>query len=664
LWLVVGFGAGIVSWFVLDRAEAWLAVVLTGFGASIAGFAFGTGRFERAIGWMGLALALGCSLVWLRSESIRAPRLEKPVVTTFDARVERVETLAAKGDLRLTVAPAGSSLPPRVRVSVKEENAPTGIMAGARVRMRARLTGPPQMALPGTYDFSRQAWFWGIGAVGRALGEIQLLEHASSSGVDSLRDRLGRHIREQLPGGSGAVATTLANGDQNAISEEDAEAMRRSGLSHLLSVSGLHITAAIGAAMLLTLKLLALSERLALRFNLILVAAGVGALAGIAYTVFTGSQVPMVRSCIAALLVLGGIALGRDAISLRLVAVGALIVLLFRPEAIASASFQFSFAAVTAIIALHSSRWGRRVMMHRDEGPVARASRKLLAMILTGLAVEVALIPFALYHFHKAGLYSVAANLVAIPLTTFVVMPLEFGALFLDLIGLGAPLWWMAGIALDGLLWIAHSVAGARGAVATLASMPAWTFAAMVAGGLWLTLWTTGPRLFGLIPFMIGAIAAAFSPTPDILITGDGRHLAVVSGDGRPMLLRERTGDFMLDVISEASGFDDEPGLLSAAPFGSCTRDACVAVVRRDGREFRLLATRSATRIDWQALVRACSEADIAVSDRWLPRSCAPRWLKLDRKALKETGGVAVYLEAKPRVETVAERLGEHPWAM
>ena len=67
---------------------------------------------------------------------------------------------------------------------------------------------------------------------------------------------------------------------------------------------------------------------------------------------------------------------------------------------------------------------------------------------------------------------------------------------------------------------------------------------------------------------------------------------------------------------------------------------------------------------DWQTLVRACSEADIAVSDRWLPRSCTPRWLKLDRKALAQTGGVAIYLEAKPRVQTVSERLGEHPWAM
>jgi competence protein ComEC len=378
----------------------------------------------------------------------------------------------------------------------------------------------------------------------------------------------------------------------------------------------------------------------------------------------TGAQVPTVRSCIAALLVLLGIALGRDSISLRLVAVGALIVLLFRPEALAGPSFQFSFAAVTAIIALHSSGLGRRLLLRRDEGPIARTFRILLGMVLTGLAVEIALIPFALYHFHKAGLFGVAANLIAIPLTTFVIMPLEAGALVLDIAGIGAPLWWAAGHALEGLLWLARTVASARGAVATLASMPSWSFALMVAGGLWLCLWTTKPRLFGFVPFAVGAVAALLSPTPDLLVTGDGRHLAVVATDGRPMMLRDRSGDFMRDLISESSGFDEEPGLLDAAPFGSCSRDSCVAVIQRDGREYRLLATRSTTRIDWQSLVQACAQADIAVSDRWLPRSCAPRWLKLDRKALEQTGGVALYLDEKPHVETVSEHLAGHPWAM
>jgi competence protein ComEC len=663
LWVVAGFGAGIACWFAFRSPSAWSALICLSLGTAIAGFSFGAGRLERGLGWIGLAMALGCSLVWLRSEWVTAPRLERPLVTRFEAEVHRVEPLAAKGDIRLTLVPSDPALPPLVRVSIKSEGAPAGLASGAKVRLRARLAPPPSMALPGTHDFARDAWFKALGAVGRSLGKIEVLAPAEAGGLNSVRERLGRHILKQLPGSAGTIASALATGDQSAVSEEDAETMRRSGLAHLLSVSGLHIAAVIGATMLLTLKLLALSERLALRFNLVLVAAGAGAVAGIAYTLLTGAQVPTVRSCIAALLVLGGIALGREAISLRLVAVGALVVLLFRPEALAGPSFQFSFAAVTAIIALHSSSLGRRLFMRRDEGLVRNAGRALLATIVTGLAVEFALMPFALYHFHKAGLYGVAANLVAIPLTTFVIMPLEAGALLLDLAGLGAPLWWLAGHALEALLQVAESVASAKGAVATLPAMPVSAFALMVAGGLWLCLWTTAPRLFGLVPLLAGAILAAASPGPDLLVTGDGRHLAIVADDGTPLMLRDRSGDFMRGLMSEASGFDEEPGLLDGAPFGSCSRDACVAAVQREGREWRVLATRSATRLDWAPLVQACAQADIVVSERRLPRGCTPRWLKLDRETLGRTGGVAVFLGPFPRVDTVASRLGAHPWA-
>jgi competence protein ComEC len=76
-----------------------------------------------------------------------------------------------------------------------------------------------------------------------------------------------------------------------------------------------------------------------------------------------------------------------------------------------------------------------------------------------------------------------------------------------------------------------------------------------------------------------------------------------------------------------------------------------------------VLATRSSDSIDWKSLIRACSDADIVVSERWLPRSCTTRWLKLDRKSLEQTGGLAIYLKRDPHVETVAVRLGQHPWA-
>ena len=176
------------------------------------------------------------------------------------------------------------------------------------------------------------AYFDGIGASGRALGRVER-RRASGAGP-GLRRRLADHVGSRLSGGEGAIAVTLATGDQSRIGEADAEAMRRSGLAHLLSISGLHVSALIGGVIFLVHRLLALSPRLALHWPILLIAACAGAAAGIGYTLLTGAQVPTVRSCIAALLVIGGLALGREAISLRLIATGALFVMLFWPDAV------------------------------------------------------------------------------------------------------------------------------------------------------------------------------------------------------------------------------------------------------------------------------------------------------------------------------------------
>jgi competence protein ComEC len=661
LWLVVAFGVGVAGWLWLPAPAQWTAFVTLVLGLAAAGLAMSPGRAGRAVLLGSLAMAAGCALIWWRSDWVASPRLERPLVISFEARIERIELRAAKGDIRLTLAPSTQALPPRVRVSLPEVPGQPG--RGAIIRLKARLQPPPPMALPGSHDFARDAWFQRIGGVGRAIGPIETVQPASGGGLDAIRDRLGRHIRAQLPGPAGGIATALATGDQAAVSEEDAEAMRRSGLAHLLSVSGLHIAAVVGAAMLLSMRLLALSEHLALRFNLVLVAAGIGALAGVAYTLLTGMQVPTVRACIAAVLVLGGIALGREAISLRLVAVGALVVLLIRPEALAGASFQMSFAAVTSIIALHHWQPMRHWLVPREEGWPARLLRGLVGLLATGLVVEIALMPFALYHFHKAGLYGVFANLIAIPLTTFVIMPLEALALILDAIGLGAPLWAATGWTIDQMLALAHRIGAAEGAVAMLPSMPRWAFALMVLGGLWLCLWTSRVRHWGIAPFAFGAIGAAMAPVPNLLVTGDGQHLALVRQDGVPVLLRSRSGDFVRDLMSEASAFDGDPASLEDQRFARCNRDACIADVASGGRAWRLLAIRSRNRIDWTELTRACADADIVVADRRLPRGCTPHWLKLDREALEDTGGVAIYLGDDPRISTVANRIGNHPWA-
>jgi competence protein ComEC len=667
LWVPVALGAGIALWLVLPDRIPWFAAMAVLGGVALAGVAIGVERrLGRALLVAGTAALIGMLVIWTRADWVAAPRIDHAMVAQVTGRIESVERLPAREIVRLTVATDPGLLPPRIRINVDQADLAGPVPGGARIAVRVRLLPPAPAPVPGGYDYARTAWFAGIGATGKALDPPTIdATHAGggfSTWLADLRARLSAHIEAKVTGASaGGIAASFATGDQGAIDEEDAEAIRRSGLAHLLSVSGLHVSAVVGGVMLLTLRLLALSPALALRAPLPLIAAGVAALAGIGYTLLSGSQVPTIRSCIAALLVLAGIAMGREAITLRLVAAGAVIVLLCWPEALAGPSFQLSFAAVTALVTFLEHPKVKAFAQRRDEGPLTRFGRELAILLLSGLVIEAALAPIALFHFHKSGLYGAAANIVAIPLTTFVIMPLEALALLLDLAGIGAPVWWIVSKALALLLWIAHMVGDAPGAVTMLPGMAWGAFALMVAGGLWIALWRTEMRRWGIVPLAVGAVWAMLSPRPDLLVTGDGRHIALVLGDGRVALLRERAGDYIRDVLSEAAGVDGEPLAIDALQAARCSADLCTARLRRGGRDWRLLATRSPYLVDIGRMRRACASADIVISDRRLPRTCTPRWFKIDRPLLARTGGLAIDLE-RGTVDSVAAHLGRHPW--
>jgi competence protein ComEC len=677
LWVPVSFGAGIAAWFMLPDPAWWWTVVLALAGVALFAVAIARGgRAGRVVAVGSLLAAAGLALIWWRAVSSDGQVLARPVIATFEARVERVEPLPSRDLVRLRLTPIRvvavparpgrkdtrplPTLPQHVRVNLAEADVPAGLSRRATIRLGARLMPPPQPAVPGAYDYARVAWFDGIGATGRGFGPVAIVSPGASSGA-GLRERLSKHIQASAPGGGGAIAAALATGDQGGISEEDAEAMRRSGLAHLLSVSGLHITAVVGAVMLLVLRLLALSPWLALRFRLPLIAAGAGAVAAIGYTWLTGAEVPTIRSCVAALLVLIAMAMGREAITLRLVAAGAFIVLLLFPEALAGPSFQLSFAAVAAIVALHEHPRVKAWFAPREQRWWQKLGRTLLSLLLTGVVVELSLIPIALFHFHKAGIYGAVANIVAIPLTTFIVMPLEALALLFDLAGIGAPLWWLTARSLDLLLWIAHVTASIPGSVAALPAMPGGAFGLMAFGGLWVALWRTRWRRLGAVPFALGAAWALSTPTPDLLVTGDGRHVAIRTARGGLALLRERVGDYTSDMLAENSGVDGEPLFLSDQPEARCSRDLCLVEQKAGERTWRILATRSAYLVPAGELIAACATADIVVSERWLPDGCRPRWLRLDRDMLARTGGVAVTLRTG-HVVTVLQPGDRHPW--
>jgi competence protein ComEC len=306
----------------------------------------------------------------------------------------------------------------------------------------------------------------------------------------------------------------------------------------------------------------------------------------------------------------------------------------------------------------------RSFLIRREEPWLVRFGRTIAGLLVTGLVVEVALAPIALFHFHKAGLYGALANVVAIPLTTFVIMPAEALALLFDSVALGAPFWWIAEQALRALIGLAHGVANAPGAVAVLPAFPRWGFALAVFGGLWLLLWNSRWRRAGTVPLAIGMAALLVQPRPDLLVTGDGRHIAAALPDGSYALLRDRAGDYVRDSIAEAGGVDAPLAALAELDHVECNQDFC-RWSQGEGSERRIiLASRGRDRIEGGEMAAACAAADVVISDRWLPHECVGRWMTIDRDSLAGTGGLALYLGKKPEAVTTLKVGDGHPWRL
>ncbi len=668
-WLAVSMLAGISTWFALKSALAWIVALSIALLLACAGRLIGRGDVDRhhsrsALISMALIFAFGLSLVWIRSELIGAEPIERPRVERLEGYVLEREDQPARDRSRLTLAvqDSRSREPIKVRVNLPLLAPADYPKEGATVRLQARLMPPAAPMLPGGYDFARTAWFDGLSATGSSLGEIEVVEQVSRADfLASLQRQLSNRVRSQIDGSSGGIAAALASGDRGSIAPPDQIAMRDAGLSHLLAISGLHVSAVIASAYLITLKLLAFVPFLALRLKLPLVAAVVGAAAGIGYTLLTGAEVPTVRSCMAAMLVLLALSLGREPISLRMVGFAAIFVMLLWPEAVVGPSFQMSFAAVTAIVALHTSRSIKAFIAHRDEPWLRRVSRNIVMLFVTGMVIEIALMPIVLFHFHRAGLYGAVANVFAIPLVTFLAMPLLAIGLLLDLVGLGGPVFWLAGKSLDLLLAIAHFTAAQPGSVKLMPQTSLGSVLLFVAGGLWLALWQGRLRLFGLVPLVFAAGLLALTEPPDVLISRDGRHVGVRLENGELLTLQTSLSDYATANLLEHAGVSSIPIPMEQWPGARCSPEFCTLLLINQDRSFTLLLARNRAQVEERALAAACEKADIVVAERWLPRSCRPRWLKADRRMLSETGGLAIYLD-QVQVQSVSDSQGDHGW--
>jgi competence protein ComEC len=438
----------------------------------------------------------------------------------------------------------------------------------------------------------------------------------------------------------GGIAAAMVTGHEAWITQEQTDAMRASGLAHILSISGLHMAIVGGFLFGLVRLLIAAWPWAALRVPGKKLAAVAGLLAIATYLVISGAPPPALRAAITATVAFAAILFDRQAISLHGLAVAALIILLLQPESAGAPGFQMSFAATAALVAL-AEAWPRPVReisvpwpIRAFQGAVSWLAVSIGASLVAGLATG----PFAMQHFNRVAVWGLPANLAVAPLSSFVIMPFLAVGAALEGVGLGRPFLAIAGWGIAAMMWIADGFASAGGAQRVVASGPPFTLALAFVGLMLLCLWRGRLRWLGA-PLALAVALWPRPPAPDVWIAPDGTTAAVRQGR-EAMLLRSDARRFGAELWSRRRGLAIAPAV--AEPAYACDRRSCAPTAKAP---VALALSWSRAGPDLETLDRMCAEAEIVVlrgPAPGLPVSCRDR-IVLDAADFAAGGAAELY---------------------
>ncbi len=671
-WAPVFMGAGIAIYFSLpNEPPLQTVIILSAVSGALTAFAWR--RHWRIPTLLAFMSMVGFLAGTHRTEISAAPRLEKPLLpVSITATVYQVYPGARKTRLILADTSAGPQTaelaPVRMRITVRPPD--NDLEVGDRVRAVVSLRPPPPPIMPRAYDFQRQAYFDGIGAYGFTLGAAERTgDHIKSPRLQLMRaiDGVRRDIMTKAlaasPGDqSASVAAALLTGYRGYIDDMTLATLRDAGVAHLLAISGLHIGLIAGLVFAAVRAFIALMPYLAQSIDGKKIAAAAAVPFAAAYAVLAGFTVPTERALIMTTLVLAGVLLDRRALSMRTVAFAAFAVLAIKPESLVTPGFQMSFSAVTALIAVHG--WLRKRRQAEGLAPHTWSRRiggYLGGVLLMSVIASGATAPFAVYHFQHVSTFGIVANIVAVPIAAFWVMPAGLAGTVSIPFGLEPPFFALMAAGTRVILNVAEWVAALPITSTDLASLPVWGLICIGSGGILLTVSVSSLRYAGVPLVVTGSLGAFMTDVPDIIIDGRARVVAVKDANNVLMLSTRRKARF------ESAGWLRRNG--QAPPDGHPwpkTPEHLVSGLRCDAYGCLLergdLAVAIATKTN--AIADDCRDSDFIIALEPLPRGCSPPLGKLDRFDLWRFGTHAVWIEENGtlRIETVNGVRGNRPW--
>lgn len=669
LWTPVPLALGIFAYFSwTSEPSLLLGGMMLGAVIVLAGAFYKDKRFLPL--WLGaFLLVLGFTAGQWRTHQVAAPALtSKTYPVVLSGRIDEVDPLpqtnrVVLADLQLVSGRIWQdTLPERVRIRLKKSDT-TEPAAGDRVEVKAVLLPLSGPVLPGAFDFQRYAFFEQLGATGYAISDLTVIKPGEQGYFFEnlrriIRDRISAAIDD--PGHAGLLKAFII-GESHAIPEDIWEVSRLSGIAHLIAISGSHFILIAGFPFFIIRALLAAIPFIALRFPIKKIAAVVAIATSFFYMQLIGAPIPAQRAVISVTVVMLAIILDRDPFTLRLAAFSALVILLFEPESLMGASFQLSFAAIVALIAFYDATRNYWQEAFREPSLLRRWSFYLIGTLVTTMVASLATAPFSLYNFGRMPLLGGwVANMIAVPLSSFITFPICLLACLLMPFGLE---YWPLKIAektLDMIMAVAQDVITWPYASLVMDAWPAWVLALIVAGGLWICLWSGRVRLLGIVPVLAAVILIPLTPRPDLLVSDTGRLIALRQDDGHLWISSAKTEKFIRNEWikregSQGSAFwptrkDDAP-----LPWVSCEDKRCD--IGWHGKKIVTI---------YQQVAPAGLCPDILIMSYAAEHDCPASTLIIDKKSLRQSGAISGYLQkdGSLMLRTVQAERGKRPWVI
>ena len=658
-WVPVCLAIGVGIYFGLplepgSGAYASLASAVIGLAAA----AQWLGERTRPLFLAALLVIVGILAAGARANMVAEPVLGFRYYGPIEGRVIKVDR-SQSDKVRLTLdrvvlerTPEWRT-PAKVRVSLHSKETFITPEPGMLVMMTGHLSAPQGPVEPNGFDFQRMAWFQRLGAVGYTRSPVLTLapveQGLAGVMIQRLRSGISQGVQAMMPGDAGAFAAAIMTGDRSGMKREVLGQLRASNLAHLLAISGLHMGLLTGFVFGAIRLILSLVPVINLHWPIKKIAALIALLAASGYLALSGGNVATERAFIMVAVMLVAILFERRALTLRAVALAAIIVLLRRPEALTGPGFQMSFAATTALVAVFGA------LRHWDGANVPRVLRPVVAVLISSFVAGAATAPVAAAHFNQIAHYGLLANMLTVPLMGILVMPAAVMAAVLYPLGLA---WVGLGVMRWGVLWIlgvAEWVAGLDGALSHVVTPMAAVLPLIGLGMLWLILWQGRLRYAGIGLALIGFILWANTERPAVLISPSGGLVGLMGAEGRA-LSKPRGDGFSARSWLENDG---DSGLEQAEAFGRAGFSGEKGALRFmvDGQAFVNLTGKEAE----ARLAAECLAGIWVVSTAYYDGEGPCRMI--DAASLEQTGALAIYTQKDGlRVTGAKDQAGERLW--